>query len=104
MYHPKLRITREGQIATVIIDRPEVRNAFDLSMWRGLQHTMEALSADDDLRCVVLRGAGDKAFSAGAISPPSPWNAAPKSGRKNTPACCTTACNRSAFASTPWSR
>ena len=66
MYHPKLPITREGPIATVTIDRPEVRNAFDLSMWLGLQHTMEALSADDTLRCVLLRGAGDKAFSAGA--------------------------------------
>jgi enoyl-CoA hydratase/carnithine racemase len=66
MYHPKLAVTRQGQIAVVAFDRPEVLNAFDLSMWRGLQHTMEALSADDDLRCVVLRGAGERAFSAGA--------------------------------------
>ena len=35
-------------------------------MWRGLRTIMEQLSADDDLRCVVLRGAGEKAFSAGA--------------------------------------
>lgn len=66
MYHPKLAVTRQGQIAIVTFDRPEVLNAFDLSMWRGLQHTVEALSADDDLRCVVLRGAGERAFSAGA--------------------------------------
>jgi enoyl-CoA hydratase len=66
MYHPKLAVTHQGPIATVTFDRPEVLNAFDLSMWRGLQHTMEALSADDDLRCVVLRGAGTRAFSAGA--------------------------------------
>jgi enoyl-CoA hydratase len=66
MYHPKLAVTRQGPIAVVTFDRPEVLNAFDLSMWRGLQHTIEALSADDDLRCVVLRGAGDRAFSAGA--------------------------------------
>ncbi len=66
MYHPKLAVTRQGQIAIVTFDRPEVLNAFDLSMWRGLQHTVEALSADDDLRCVVLRGAGTRAFSAGA--------------------------------------
>ena len=66
MYHPKLAVTRQGQIAIVTFDRPEVLNAFDLSMWRGLQHTVDALSADDDLRCVVLRGAGERAFSAGA--------------------------------------
>lgn len=64
--HPHLPITRDGAVAIVTFDRPAVRNAFDLSMWRGLQATMEALSAEDDLRCVVLRGAGGQAFSAGA--------------------------------------
>lgn len=64
--HPNLPVTRVDGIAIVTFDRPEVRNAFDLSMWQGLQATMEALSADDDIRCVVLRGAGPAAFSAGA--------------------------------------
>lgn len=64
--HPSLPVTREGAIAVVTFDRPARRNAFDLAMWQGLQATMEALSADDDLRCVVLRGAGGAAFSAGA--------------------------------------
>lgn len=66
MYHPSLSISRHGTIAIVTFDRPERRNAFDLAMWRGLQNTMEALSRDDELRCVVLRGAGTQAFSAGA--------------------------------------
>jgi enoyl-CoA hydratase/carnithine racemase len=66
MYHPKLSISHRGPIAIVTFDRPERRNAFDLSMWRGLQVTVEALSKDEDLRCVVLRGAGTSAFSAGA--------------------------------------
>jgi enoyl-CoA hydratase/carnithine racemase len=61
-----LTVTRTGTIALVTFNRPESRNAFDLSMWRGLHHIMLELSADDSLRCVVLRGAGDKAFSAGA--------------------------------------
>lgn len=65
-HHPNLPVTRQGDIAIVTFDRPEVRNAFDLAMWRGLQATMEALSADESLRCVVLRGAGGVAFSAGA--------------------------------------
>ncbi|QET05073.1 enoyl-CoA hydratase/isomerase family protein [Cupriavidus pauculus] len=57
---------REGQIATVTLNNPEKLNALDLGMWQGLTETMTALSADDSVRCVVLRGAGDKAFAAGA--------------------------------------
>ncbi len=64
--HPLLPITRDGVVATVTFNRPEVRNCFNLSMWRGLQAVMEALSAEEELRCVVLRGAGGAAFSAGA--------------------------------------
>ena len=64
--HPNLPVARSGDIATVTFDRPARRNAFDLAMWRGLQATMQALSADETLRCVVLRGAGREAFSAGA--------------------------------------
>ncbi len=63
---PRMPVAREGDIAIVTFNRPDVRNAFDLAMWERLQSTMEALSADDSLRCVVLRGAGTHAFSAGA--------------------------------------
>jgi enoyl-CoA hydratase len=66
MTDPRLTVFQDRTIATVTFNRPERRNAFDLAMWRGLQTVMETLSADDSLRCVVLRGAGDKAFSAGA--------------------------------------
>lgn len=66
MHDPRITVTRDGDIAVVVFNRPERRNCFDLGMWRGLQAVMEELSADNDLRCVVLRGAGDKAFSAGA--------------------------------------
>ena len=65
-FHPNLPVAREGDIAVVTFARPEVRNAFNLGMWRALQTTMEALSADETLRCVVLRGQGPEAFSAGA--------------------------------------
>jgi enoyl-CoA hydratase len=64
--HESLPIAREGEIAVVTFDRPARRNAFDLGMWQGLRATMEALAADEALRCVVLRGAGEEAFSAGA--------------------------------------
>ncbi len=66
LFDSRLTVSRDGTIAIVTFNRPERRNALDLSMWRGLQAVMEQLSADDDLRCVMLRGAGDKAFCAGA--------------------------------------
>ena len=65
-FHPNMPVRRDGDIAVVTFARPEVRNAFNLAMWQALQATMEALSADDTLRCVVLRGQGAEAFSAGA--------------------------------------
>ncbi|MBU6498938.1 MAG: enoyl-CoA hydratase/isomerase family protein [Rhodospirillales bacterium] len=65
-YHPLMPIVRNGAVATVTFNRPAVRNAFNLSMWEGLQRTMEALSEDLDLRCIILRGAGTEAFCAGA--------------------------------------
>jgi len=66
MPHPMIRTDREGEIALVTIDRAAKRNALDLPMWIALAEAMEAASADDTLRCVVVRGAGDEAFSAGA--------------------------------------
>ncbi len=64
--HPNLPVTFDGSIAIVTIDRREARNAFHMEMWTGMADTMEALSANDDLRCVIIRGAGHEAFSAGA--------------------------------------
>ena len=60
-----IEVTRDGPIATVVLNRPEKLNALTRSMWRGLGEAIGALSADDSLRCVILRGAGEKAFSPG---------------------------------------
>ena len=59
-------VERDGGIATVALSNPGKLNALDRAMWHGLATTMQQLSADDTLRCVVLRGAGDEAFAAGA--------------------------------------
>jgi enoyl-CoA hydratase/carnithine racemase len=59
-------ITRDGAIATVSLNNPERLNALNRAMWQGLGEAMRGLSADDALRCVVVRGAGEKAFAAGA--------------------------------------
>jgi enoyl-CoA hydratase len=59
-------IERAGAIATVTLNRPQRLNALDRAMWEQLSAAMSTLSAQDEVRCVILRGAGDKAFAAGA--------------------------------------
>ena len=59
-------VTRDGAIATVALNNPQRLNALNKPMWERLGAVMRELSADDTLRCVVLRGTGDKAFAAGA--------------------------------------
>ena len=59
-------VSRDGAIATVALNNPERLNALNREMWERLGVAMRELSADDALRCVVVRGAGDKAFAAGA--------------------------------------
>ena len=58
-------LCREGAVATVVINRPEKRNALDSGSWRLLGETVAGLSADETLRCVVFTGAGDRAFGSG---------------------------------------
>jgi enoyl-CoA hydratase/carnithine racemase len=60
-----IKVTRDGAIATVVLDRPEKLNALTRAMWHELGETIVRLSADDSLRCIVVRGAGEKAFSPG---------------------------------------
>jgi enoyl-CoA hydratase/carnithine racemase len=63
---PEILVERDGAIATVTLSHPGKLNAITVAMWRALKRVMEALSLDDALRCVVLRGAGSEAFAAGA--------------------------------------
>ncbi len=62
----QISLTRDGAVATVAIDNPGKLNALTVAMWQALARVMRELSADDALRCVVLRGAGEHAFAAGA--------------------------------------
>lgn len=54
-----------GAVATLTLSNPGKLNAIDLSMWRALKQRMAELVAQSDVRCVVVRGAGDEAFAAG---------------------------------------
>jgi enoyl-CoA hydratase len=53
-------------VAVVTLDRPEVLNALDTETMRQLVEALERLDADDACRCVVITGAGERAFAAGA--------------------------------------
>jgi enoyl-CoA hydratase len=59
-------LRREPPVATVTINRPAQRNAISFTMWGQLTELMNDLDNDRDIRCVVIAGAGDEAFSAGA--------------------------------------
>jgi len=59
-------LARDGAIATVTLNKPERLNALDKGMWRALGEIFARLDADESLRCVIVRGAGEKAFAAGA--------------------------------------
>ena len=53
------------QTATLTLSNPGKLNAIDAAMWRALRAAVERLVADPEVRCIVLRGEGDKAFAAG---------------------------------------
>jgi enoyl-CoA hydratase len=56
---------RAGAIATVVLNRPEKLNALTRPMWKRLGEAFEEISADDGVRCVIIRGAGTRAFAPG---------------------------------------
>lgn len=56
----------EGNLAWIVIDHPERRNAVSAEMWGALADAAEKLDADPAVRVIVLRGAGEVAFVSGA--------------------------------------
>lgn len=61
----KITCSKDGHIAVVTLDRPAKRNALTLDMVQELREVCAELQADGDIRAVMLKGAGDKAFCAG---------------------------------------
>jgi enoyl-CoA hydratase/carnithine racemase len=60
-----ITIDREGAVATVTLDNPGKLNAISVAMWGALESAFSDFSADESLRCIVVRGAGGN-FAAGA--------------------------------------
>jgi crotonobetainyl-CoA hydratase len=61
-----VRVTRDGPVLTLTIDRAEVRNALNPEAHAEMAAAFDAFAADDDLRVAVVTGAGDKAFCVGS--------------------------------------
>lgn len=59
-------VERSGGTAVVTVNRPDAMNALDLAHAESLRARLEELALDEDVRSVLLTGAGDKAFIAGA--------------------------------------
>ncbi|MCC6215755.1 MAG: enoyl-CoA hydratase/isomerase family protein [Polyangiaceae bacterium] len=67
MSYETLRVERDGGVAVVTVNRPEKLNALNATVLRELEAAVAALAAGPEpARCVVLTGAGEKAFVAGA--------------------------------------
>jgi enoyl-CoA hydratase/carnithine racemase len=63
---PKLLLEKNGPIGWIVFNQPEKRNAVSQEMWQLMPGYVQELTADDAIRVVILRGAGDQAFVAGA--------------------------------------
>src|SRR5262245_37916494 len=59
-------VERADHVATITLNRPDVRNAQNNPMRRALLEAFAALRTDEDVRAIVVTGAGERAFSAGA--------------------------------------
>jgi enoyl-CoA hydratase len=66
MTYANLLVSVDGGVASVVLNRPEVRNAIDKAMIDDLHRAFDDLAARDDVNVVILSGAGGKAFAGGA--------------------------------------
>lgn len=72
-------VGRDGFVATITINRPEKLNAMTPEMASALVEAVDGFNRDDEVRCVILTGAGERAFCAGSDirtldDYDTPWN------------------------------
>jgi enoyl-CoA hydratase/carnithine racemase len=72
MHRETVHLERTGHVATLVLDRPNRRNAFNETMWAALERALDDLEARPP-RVVVVTGAGDASFCAGMdVNPDNP--------------------------------
>ena len=62
----KMIARKEGGIGWMIFNNPQRHNAMSLDMWEAVPEIMAGFAADEEVRVIVLRGAGERAFVSGA--------------------------------------
>jgi enoyl-CoA hydratase/carnithine racemase len=62
----KIISRRDDAVGHVVFNNPEKRNAMSLDMWQAFERVLDEYAADDEVRVVVLSGAGGRAFVSGA--------------------------------------
>ena len=62
----KIITEQSGNIARIIFNQPEKRNAVSLEMWEAVEEAVKRFADDDSVRILILSGAGGKAFVSGA--------------------------------------
>jgi enoyl-CoA hydratase/carnithine racemase len=66
MSEGRLLVEKRGATGWLVFDNPAKRNALNAAMWRGIPEALAQFESDPGVRCVVLRGSGTQAFTAGA--------------------------------------
>ncbi|TWS93901.1 crotonase/enoyl-CoA hydratase family protein [Reyranella sp. CPCC 100927] len=61
-----VKVSRQGHVVVITINRPEARNAVNMAVTTGIGDALEAADKDRDVRAIIITGAGDQAFCAGA--------------------------------------
>jgi len=66
MIYESILYEQEGRVATVTINRPDKRNALNLAVRKEIAHLLDQLAVDDSVGCLIVTGAGEKAFISGS--------------------------------------
>ena len=78
MSNEALIVEQEGHVATFTINRPEKRNALNPEIHAGMVEHIDRLSEEGNVRCLVIKGQGDLAFSAGDALKRAPGDPGPQ--------------------------
>lgn len=84
MNRDEIVVEKDSTLGWVVINRPEKLNSFTGAMWQRLNEAVKTLEGDSSIRVILIRGAGERAFSAGAdITEFRPSGAAPDASTGN---------------------
>ena len=66
MTYENLILTKNNGLATLTVNRPQVRNALDQATWKEIRQALDEVAADEAVHVLIVTGTGEKAFASGA--------------------------------------